>query len=109
MKRTITRISEQAQRIIDKVERKDTLTEEEENFLMTPAETAALLTVVKRQQTLDAKAEVSVKYLSVLMQVGRLTPDSDGGANSYRYRVRVVLKTVFNPRGNPNLRKPKLA
>lgn len=97
-KRTVPTITKEAEQVIDKIKRGEPLTEEEDNLLLTPQETAALLSVIKG-------APVSVPYLSVLVQVGRLTPDSYGGGNSYRYRVSVARKTTFNPRGNPNLKK----
>ncbi len=98
-RQTLSEISPEVQLVLGKLKAGLELTQEELDYLLTPAETAEVLTWVKRRTRNDMEAApVQVKNLNQITRTKRLVP-AYGAGRSYRYRLEQVLATPFHHPG----------
>lgn len=87
-------VRENIQQAINKLKEGQELTSEEDALLLTPSETAQALSILKG-------SEVTPRYLSEMIRLGKLEPAMHGPGRSYLYRMSIVRQVKFNPPGRP--------
>lgn len=87
-------IREGIQGALEKLKKGQELTTEEDDLLLTPAETAQVLSIVKG-------SKVTSRYIPELIRLNKLEPAMHGPGRSYLYKMRVVRQVKFNPPGRP--------
>jgi hypothetical protein len=83
------------QQALEKLEKGQQLTAEEDDLSLTPAETAQVLSIIKG-------SPVSARYVPEMIRLGKIEPAMRGPGRSYLYRMQVVRQVKFNPQGRPS-------